>query len=161
MKVAIGADHGGFRLKEEIKQMFAQTKGHGPLGQVELTDVGTHSEDSVDYPDFGAKVACGVAAKDYDFGIIICGTGIGISIAANKVKGVRAALCHEPFSARMAREHNNANILALGERVTGPGLAQEIIHAFFTASFAGGRHQRRVDKIMALENESASVGRGS
>lgn len=153
MKIAIGSDHGGFCLKEEIKAYFAEEAGT-LIVDAEIVDLGTYSEESVDYPDFGAKVARGVANGEFDFGIVICGTGIGISIAANKVPGVRAALCHEPFSARMAREHNNANVLALGERVTGPGLAREIVAAFFSAQFAGGRHARRVDKLTALETNS-------
>ncbi|MBC9784530.1 ribose 5-phosphate isomerase B [Heliobacterium chlorum] len=148
MKIAIGSDHGGFRLKEEIKTYFAKEAGDK---EIILDDLGTHTEESVDYPDFGAKVARAVAAGEYDFGIVICGTGIGISIAANKVPGIRCALCSDTFSAKMAREHNDANVLAMGERVIGPGLAREIVAAFFSSDFAGGRHARRVEKLRALE----------
>ncbi|MCW2277487.1 ribose 5-phosphate isomerase B [Heliophilum fasciatum] len=152
MRIAIASDHGGFRLKEEVKgflQGLQNADADG--GSLEIIDLGTDSEQSVDYPDYGEKVARAVAAGDYDRGIVVCGTGIGISIAANKIAGIRAALCHEPYSARMAREHNDANVLALGGRVTGPELAREIVQAFVTTEFAGGRHAKRLDKIAALE----------
>jgi ribose 5-phosphate isomerase B len=146
MKIALGSDHGGIRLKKEIIKHL-EKKG------IELKDFGTYSEDSCDYPDFAEKVAEEVVAKNYDLGILICGTGIGISIAANKVPGVRAALCSDTFSAHATREHNNANILALGERVVGPGLALDIVDAFLNAKFEGDRHQRRIDKISEIEKK--------
>lgn len=146
MKIALGSDHGGIRLKKEIIKHL-EKKG------MELKDFGTYSEDSCDYPDFAEKVAEEVVAKNYDLGILICGTGIGISIAANKVPGVRAALCSDTFSAHATREHNNANILALGERVVGPGLALDIVDAFLNAKFEGDRHQRRIDKISEIEKK--------
>lgn len=146
MKIALGSDHGGYLLKEEIKK-WLQEKG------LEYKDYGTHNTDSCDYPDIGQAVGKAVSAGECDKGIIICGTGIGISISANKVGGIRAALCHDTFSARMSREHNDANILALGERVIGKGLALEIVGVWLRSSFAGGRHQRRVNKISALETD--------
>ena len=144
MKIAIGSDHGGFRLKEEILAQLAEMK-------LEVKDFGTHTTASVDYPDIAEQVAKAVAAKEFTYGILICGTGIGISIAANKIKGVRAALCGDVFSAQMTREHNDANILALGERVTGFGLARMIVETFLKTEFAGGRHAARVEKIGRLE----------
>ena len=116
-----------------------------------MTDFGTESEDSCDYPDFALPVAEAVAKGEYDRGILICGTGIGIGIVANKVKGVRAALCHDTFSAEACRNHNDANILTMGERIVGEGLALKIVETFLNSDFEGGRHQRRVDKIKALE----------
>ncbi|MEA3309419.1 MAG: ribose 5-phosphate isomerase B [Chloroflexota bacterium] len=146
MKLVIGSDHGGYELKEVVKDYLLE-HGHG------VHDQGTHDgEVSVDYPDYGRAVAEDVVAGKCDFGIVICGTGIGISIAANKVHGIRAALCTDPYMARMARMHNDANILALGGRVVGPGLALAIVAAFLEGEFAGGRHARRVGKIMALES---------
>lgn len=147
LKVAIGSDHGGFRLKEEIIKLL-QEEG------LSFRDFGTHTPESCDYPDIAFAVATAVARGEYDRGILLCGTGIGMAIAANKVRGIRAALCHDPFSARMAREHNNANILTLGERVIGPGLAREIVRVWLKTEFAGERHARRVDKIAAYEKES-------
>lgn len=144
MKIALGSDHGGFQLKEEIKKLLIATG-------IDYHDFGTHSEESVDYPDFARPVAEGVASGDYDRGILVCGTGIGMSIAANKVKGVRAALCHDCFSAKATREHNDSNVLCLGERVVGRGLALEIAQIWLGTEFAGDRHQRRIDKITALE----------
>ncbi|MDN5292883.1 MAG: ribose 5-phosphate isomerase [Eubacteriales bacterium] len=146
MKIAIGSDHGGFKLKEEIKSHLAE------LGY-EYHDFGTFSPEAVDYPDFARKVAEAVAKGDYERGILICGTGIGIGIAANKVPGIRAALCHDTFSARASREHNDANILTMGERVIGPGLAKEIVKVWLESEFAGGRHARRVEKIRAIERD--------
>jgi ribose 5-phosphate isomerase B len=146
MTLALGSDHGGFGLKETIKQ-------HLDARGFAYRDFGTCSTESVDYPDFAAAVAKAVASGECEQGIIICGTGVGISIAANKVKGIRAALCHDVFSAKMSREHNDANILALGERVVGPGLALMIVDTWLTAEFAGGRHEQRVKKITALEQE--------
>ncbi|NLW55867.1 MAG: ribose 5-phosphate isomerase B [Firmicutes bacterium] len=144
MKIAIGADHAGFQLKTAIVQ-YLQERGY------EFQDFGVFSSESVDYPDQAALIAKAVAGGDFDQGIIICGTGIGVSIAANKIPGIRAALCHDVFSARMARAHNNSNVLALGARVVGPGLAETIVVAYLEAEFAGGRHQLRVDKISKLE----------
>lgn len=144
MKLAIGSDHGGFRLKEAIKTYLL-------AHDYEVTDFGTESEDSCDYPDFALPVAQAVAKGEYDRGILICGTGIGIGIVANKVKGVRAALCHDTFSAEACRNHNDANILTMGERIVGEGLALKIVETFLNSDFEGGRHQRRVDKIKALE----------
>ena len=144
MKLAIGSDHGGFRLKEAIKTYLL-------AHDYEVTDFGTESEDSCDYPDFALPVAEAVAKGEYDRGILICGTGIGIGIVANNVKGVRAALCHDTFSAEACRNHNDANILTMGERIVGEGLALKIVETFLNSDFEGGRHQRRVDKIKALE----------
>lgn len=146
MKVTIGCDHGALALKESVKKVLAE------LG-MEIDDIGTYSEDSIDYPDIAEEVCAAVTSGKSDQGVVLCGTGIGISIAANKIKGIRCALCGDVFSARMARAHNNANVLALGGRVLGPGLAGEIVRAFFTQEFEGGRHERRVGKIMALENK--------
>lgn len=144
MKITIGSDHGAVNLKEEIKKVLAELK-------VEVNDVGTFGSEAVDYPDIAEKVAHSVVSGEADRGIVLCGTGIGISIAANKIKGIRAALCHDIFSAKMSREHNNANILAMGERVIGFGPACEIVKAWVTTEFSGDRHARRVNKIMALE----------
>ena len=146
MKIALGSDHAGFPLKKEIID-------HLQVKNIEIEDFGTFSEDSCDYPDYALKVAQNVANKNYDFGILVCGTGIGISIAANKVPGVRAALCGDTFSAHASREHNNANVLTMGQRVIGPGLAGEIVSAWLQAEFQGGRHDRRVDKICAIEKK--------
>lgn len=151
MRIAIGADHGGFRLKERVRA-FLEGEGH------EVHDFGTYSEESVDYPDVGGKAARAVARGEFDCGILICGTGIGMSITANKVKGVRAALCHEGYTARMARAHNNANVLCMGGRVLGEELALEVVRAFLATSFEGGRHAHRVAKIATLEE--AERGRG-
>lgn len=144
MKVTIGSDHGAVNLKEEVKKVLTEM-------QIEIDDVGTFGNDAVDYPDIAEKVADSVVNGRADKGIVLCGTGIGISIAANKIKGVRAALCHDVFSAKMSREHNDANILAMGERVIGVGPACEIVKAWLTTEFTGDRHARRVNKIMALE----------
>ncbi len=147
MKVFIGSDHGGYALKEVVKAHL-EAQGY------EVVDKGTYDGSvSVDYPDYGRAVAEAVAAEAGSFGIVICGTGIGISLAANKVPGIRAALCTDPYMARMAREHNDAQILAMGGRVVGPGLALAIVDAFFAAEFQGGRHARRVGKIAAIEAE--------
>lgn len=145
MRIVIGADHGGYGLKEAVKRHLLAA-GH------EVHDVGTHDgQTSVDYPDYALPVARAVVKGEYDLGIVICGTGIGISIAANKVRGARAALCTDPYMARMARMHNDANILALGGRVIGEGLALDIVDAFLGASYEGGRHARRVAKIADIE----------
>lgn len=144
MKIGIASDHGGFELKEYIKEYLEEK-------EIEYIDYGTNSLDSVDYPDYGEKLAKGVISKEVDKGIAICGTGIGISIACNKVKGTRAALCGDTYSARMSREHNDANVLALGGRVVGKDLAIEIVSTWLNAKFQGGRHSRRVDKISCIE----------
>ena len=144
MKIALGSDHAGLPLKNDI---IKHLEGKG----IEIKDFGTYTEESCDYPDYAQKVAEKVAAKEFDFGILVCGTGIGISIAANKVKGVRAALCSDTFSAHACREHNNANILALGQRVVGLGLALDIVDNFLNAKFEGGRHEKRVNKMMEIE----------
>ena len=140
-----GADHAGWALKD---QLVAALRALGD----EVEDLGTTGDESVDYPDFGGAVAKRVAAGD-GLGLLVCGTGIGIAIAANKINGVRAATVTCEFSARAAREHNNANIISLGARVVGPGVAEACLLAFRDAAFAGGRHQRRVDKIGALETD--------
>ncbi|MEA1974075.1 MAG: ribose 5-phosphate isomerase B [Bacillota bacterium] len=145
MKIAIGCDHGGFDLKPDVIE-FLKSRS------IEVIDLGTNSSESVDYPDYGRAVGEAVASKKADLGIVICGTGIGISLAANKVRGIRAAVVSDTFSAKMARAHNNANILAFGARVVGKGLAIEIVKAWLDTDFEGGRHQRRVDKIMNIEN---------
>ena len=143
--IAIGSDHGGYSLKQVIMK-------HLDERGLEYHDFGTCNEESCDYPDYGEAVARAVASGEYERGIIICGTGIGISISANKVHGIRAALCGDCFSAEMCRRHNNANILAMGERVTGPGLAMKICDIFLDTPFDGGRHARRVEKMMAIED---------
>lgn len=144
MKIGFGCDHAGSELREAVVSAV-RALGH------EIIDFGTHSQESVDYPDFAERVATAVRTGECRFGILVCGTGVGISISANKVTGVRAALCAEEYTARMSRLHNNANVLALGARVTGSGLAQAIVTAFLETDFEGGRHERRVDKISALE----------
>ena len=149
MKIAVGSDHGGFALKEAVKKHL-EAKG------IEVEDFGCYSTESVDYAVYGAKVAHCVADGKADYGVLVCSTGIGISIAANKVKGIRACCCSDTFSARMTRAHNDANILTFGERVVGQGLAMELVDAFLTTEFEGGRHQRRVDLITKLEQEENS-----
>lgn len=144
MKVAIGSDHAGFRLKEELKEYLKTL-------DVEVKDFGCHSEDSVDYPDIAREVAISVVKGETDRGILICGTGIGMSIAANKIKGIRAAVGNEILSVRLAREHNDANILTLGARIIGAEVAKEAVKIFIETSFLGGRHQRRVEKIGEME----------
>ncbi len=145
MKVAIASDHGGLVLREEIKKVLDEL-------EIEYDDFGCECSTSVDYPDYALPVAKKVANGEYDRGILICGTGIGMSIAANKVQGIRCALCHDVFSAKATREHNNSNILAMGERVIGPGLAVEIAKTWLTTEFLGGRHENRINKITAYEN---------
>ncbi|PRX35771.1 ribose-5-phosphate isomerase [Orenia metallireducens] len=145
MKIALGSDHGGINLKSKIKELLDE-KG------IEYHDFGPDSTDSVDYPDFAKEVAYSVTNGEYDRGILICGTGIGMSIAANKVKGIRAALCHDVFSAKATRLHNNSNILTMGERVVGSELALEIARTWLDTGFEGERHQRRIDKISQLED---------
>lgn len=145
--LAIGSDHGGFALKQEIMKHLTE-RG------IEYHDYGTYSEESCDYPEYGEAVGRAVASGECELGIVICGTGIGISIAANKVRGVRAAVCGDCFSAEMCRRHNNANVLALGGRVIGPGLALKIVDIFLSTGFDGGRHARRVAKISEIEDRS-------
>jgi len=140
MKVAVGCDHAGFELKEVVIATLRR------LG-AEVVDFGTYSRESVDYPDYGERVGRAVASGEVDRGVVLCGTGIGISIAANKVPGVRAALCHDVYSARMSRAHNDANVLAMGARVIGPGLAEAIVEAWLLTPFEGGRHALRVEKL--------------
>jgi len=144
--IAVGSDHGGFGLKTAVKELLIE-RGFT------VEDFGTDNGNSVDYPDFGEKVAREVSAGKFEKGILICGTGIGMSIVANKFPGVRAALVTDPFMARMAKEHNNANILVLGERVLAESEAREIVATWLDAAFEGGRHQGRLDKIASLEKE--------
>ncbi|MBR0089378.1 MAG: ribose 5-phosphate isomerase B [Clostridia bacterium] len=145
--IAIGSDHGGYELKEHVKKHLEE-KG------IEVKDFGVFSEESVDYPDCARPVCEAVLNGEAERGILFCGTGIGISMAANKFNGIRAALCSDVFSAKMAKEHNNANIICLGGRVTGRELAFMIVDTFFDAEFQGGRHQTRIDKIHAIEKEA-------
>ncbi|RAI11878.1 MAG: ribose 5-phosphate isomerase B [Candidatus Melainabacteria bacterium] len=140
MKIAIGSDHGGFEYKASIIKAL-QVKGY------DVVDMGTYSPESCDYPIIAKKVARAVAKGDFEKGILVCGTGIGMSMAANKVKGIRAAVCGDTFSARATRAHNNANILCLGQRVVGEGLALDIVDIWLTTKFEGGRHERRVNMI--------------
>jgi ribose 5-phosphate isomerase B len=147
MKIAIGADHGGFELKQVLIP-FLQGR------DIEVLDAGTHSADSVDYPNYAEAVALLVVHGDADAGIVICGTGIGISIAANKVPGIRAALVTSPEMAALAKQHNNANVLALGGRILSQETAEACVAAWLDASFEGERHLRRLDKISAIENNS-------
>ena len=144
MKIAIGSDHAGYDGKELAKQVL------GSLG-VEILDKGTNGPESVDYPDFGAAVGRAVASGEAERGVLMCGSGIGISIAANKVPGVRAALCWNEETARLARRHNDANVLCIGARLVAPDEAARIIRAFFETDFEGGRHQQRVDKLAELD----------
>ncbi|MGI5838825.1 MAG: ribose 5-phosphate isomerase B [bacterium] len=146
MRIAIGSDHAGYELKERVKELLTDL-------DLDFTDYGTNSLDSVDYPDIGSKVAEAVANNEYDRGILACGTGIGMSITANKVPGVRAALCYDLFSTRLSREHNDANVLVLGARVLGYGLALEIVHTWLLTDFVGGRHSRRIGKIADLDKK--------
>jgi ribose 5-phosphate isomerase B len=151
MKVAIGSDHAGVELKEQLKKLLEK------MG-IEHVDEGTNTPDSVDYPDFGEKVSMAVASGKVDRGILICGTGIGMSIVANKIKGIRAALCSETFSARMSRLHNDANVLVLGGRVTGMALAEDITRVWLETPFDGGRHAKRLDKICLIEEKYRPSG---
>ena len=147
-RIALGADHAGFHAKEIIKN-FLQQQGYV------VDDLGTHSESSVDYPDFGKAVSERVASGGAQLGILVCGTGIGMSMTANKVPGIRAAVAHDAFTARMARQHNDANVLTLGGRVVDDAKAVEIVREFLSVEFEGGRHQRRVDKINELDHSRA------
>ena len=147
MKIAIGSDHGGYELKA-ILVSYLKESGY------DVTDMGCHSTQSVDYPDIARTVAESVAAGAFDKGILLCGTGIGISIAANKVKGIRAALCHDHLTALLAAQHNNANILCMGGRTTGPETARDMIDTWLNTPFEGGRHVRRLEKIAAISCEN-------
>ncbi len=144
MKIAIGNDHAAVELKNEIMAYLTE-KGH------EVVNFGTDTLDSCHYPVYGEKVARAVAAGEADCGVLICGTGVGISIAANKVNGIRAAVCSEPVTARLVKEHNNANIIAFGARIVGSEMAKAIVDAYLGAEFAGGRHQNRIDMISEIE----------
>lgn len=143
--IAIACDHAGYALKEEVKK-------HLDEKNIAYTDLGTNSPDSVDYPIYATKLCKTIQQGECNMGILICGTGIGMSIAANKHKGIRAACCSDTFSARATRMHNNANVLCFGERVVGAGLALELVDAFLNTEYEGGRHQRRVDLITDIEN---------
>ena len=145
MKIAIGCDHGGYLLKQDILIWLEEHN-------IDFEDVGCYSTESVDYPMYGEKVGRAVASGEADLGITICGTGVGISLAANKVKGIRACVCSDPYTAKLSRMHNNTNVLAFGARVVGSELAKMITEEWLDAEFEGGRHQRRIDKLTALEN---------
>ncbi|GAE27226.1 ribose 5-phosphate isomerase B [Halalkalibacter wakoensis JCM 9140] len=144
MKVAIASDHGGLQIREELKNLMDELN-------IEYEDFGCECTTSVDYPDYALPVAEKVASGEFDRGILVCGTGIGMSIAANKVKGIRCALVHDMFTAKVTREHNDSNILAMGERVIGAGLAREIAKTWLLTEFEGGRHAKRVQKITEYE----------
>lgn len=145
--IAIGCDHGGFELKESIKK-------HLDSRNIDYKDFGTFTTDSVDYPQIAKTVCSAVKSDEYELALLICGTGIGMSIAANKIAGIRAACCSDPYSAKYTRLHNNANVLCLGGRVLGEGLACELVDIFIDTKFEGGRHQRRLDQITDIENET-------
>ena len=147
MNITIGSDHGAVELKDEVKMVLHE------FSDVKVKDVGTFGREAVDYPDIAEKVCADVVSGKADRGIVLCGTGIGISIAANKIDGIRAALCTDVFSAIQSRKHNDANVLALGGRVTGVGPAGEIVRAWMRTTFEGGRHARRVEKTMALQDK--------
>lgn len=144
MKIAIGADHAGYELKEEVKAYLIEKN-------IEVLDMGTYSKESIDYPDYGIKVAKAVACKEFDLGILICYTGIGMSMVANKVDGIRAALVTSVENAHLTKEHNNANVLCMGAKDVEPSLAKQIVDEFINTSFAGGRHERRVNKVNEVE----------
>ena len=145
MKIAMGNDHSAIELKNIIKE-FVESKGY------EVIDFGTNTPESCDYPVFGEKVGRAVASGEADLGIVICGTGVGISLAANKVKGIRACVCSEPYTAKLSKMHNNSNVLAFGDRVVGSEMAKMITEEWLDAKYEGGRHQRRVDMLMEIEN---------
>jgi ribose 5-phosphate isomerase B len=151
MRIALGADHAGVSLKEEVKRLLDQ-RGES------YTDFGTDSAESVDYPDFAALVSVEVAAGRFDRGILVCGSGIGMAMTANKFPGIRAAAATDVTLARLSREHNNANVLTLGERTTPPDMARRIVDAFLDTPFAGGRHERRVSKIESVSRSGAKAG---
>ena len=148
-RLVVAADHAGWRLKDALAE---RARGAG----YDVTDLGTGSDDSVDYPDFAGAAARAVAAGEADLGLIVCGTGIGVSMTANKVPGVRAAVVHDDFTAYYSREHNDANVMCIGARVVGPGVAESALATFLRTDFGGGRHSGRVGKIMATESESTS-----
>lgn len=144
MKVALGSDHAGFDLKEQVRKWLE-------AWSIPVQDFGCGSLESVDYTDYAVPAVSAVKSGECDRAILVCGTGIGMSIAANKFPGIRASLCHDLFSAKATREHNDSNVLCIGSRVIGAGLAEEIVHTWLETGFAGGRHQRRLDKITAIE----------
>ena len=146
MKIAIGNDHAAVEMKNHIMD-YLKNKGF------EVVNFGSDTAESVDYPIYGEKVANAVANGECDFGILICGTGVGISLAANKVKGIRAAVCSEPMTARLCREHNNANVITFGDRITGLGIILDCVKLFLETEFLGGRHEKRVNKITEVENK--------
>ncbi|MDY4518426.1 MAG: ribose 5-phosphate isomerase B [Candidatus Spyradocola sp.] len=146
MMIALGSDHAAYKLKLAIAEHLKE-KG------IEFEDLGCYGTESVNYPEYGQKVAEAVAAGKYEYGIVVCGTGIGISLAANKVPGIRCAVCSDTYSAKYTRLHNDANMLAMGERVVGQGLAMEIVDTFLSTGFEGGRHAKRVDMITAIEKK--------
>ena len=152
--IALGADHAGWELKEALKAWLIES-GH------QILDFGTHSPQSVDYPDYALQVGEAVASGKAERGLLVCGTGIGMAMTANKVPGIRAALCSDPFMARMSREHNDANVLTLGGRLMGPEMALDILRRWIETDFAGGRHQRRVDKIADIERRHAGDRAGA
>ena len=145
MRIYLGVDHAGFQLKEHVRQ-WLEAQGH------DVVDVGTHDEESVDYPDYARDVALAVGGGEADLGVLVCGTGFGMAIAANKFPGIRAVPVSDPEMARMARRHNNANIITLAGRFLAPEKAEEILDAFLSAEYENGRHQRRIDKISAFED---------
>ena len=152
MKIALGSDHAGFEIKEDLRAYLTDLK-------IDTLDLGAYSQEAVDYPEVAGEVAGKVSRGEVEKGLLICGAGIGMSIAANRFPGVRAALCHDSFTARVSREHNNANILVLGGRLIGKGLAREILKIWLETEFQGGRHQRRLDKITALEEKVGKRGK--
>lgn len=153
MRIALGADHAGYPIKERVKE-YLREAGY------QVVDFGTGSEESVDYPDYARQVADSVARRENDLGILVCGTGVGMAMTANKVPGIRAAAVVDPYTARMSREHNDANVLALGARILDEARALEVVRTWLDASFAGGRHQRRIDKITQLEREQLAQASG-
>ncbi len=148
MRIAVGSDHAGFHMKQEIAAHLASL-------DIEVVDCGTHSTERVDYPDFGAAVGRAVVSGEADGGVCVCGSGIGIAIAANKIRGVRAATVHDVTSARLSKQHNDANVICVGERLTGPTVAIDVVDAWLGARFEGGRHSGRVAKLDALGGEQA------
>lgn len=151
MKIAIGSDHRGFHAKEQLKRLLTQL-GH------EVSDCGTHSDHSTDYPDFAVPVCTAVSGGDADRGVLLCGSGIGMSMTANKVRGIRAALCHDELTAEMSRRHNNANVLCLAADLLGEELIRRMVEIWVSTDFDGGRHERRVEKIMAAEGIDPAAG---
>ena len=151
MRIALGSDHAGFQLKQTVIELLQE------LGY-EYEDFGCYDAASVDYPDIARPVAEAVAASTFERGILVCGTGAGMAITANKLKGIRAVVANDIFTAHQAREHLNAQIICMGERIIGPGVAQEVVRAFLSAEFEGGRHARRIEKVMAIEQEREKAG---